>query len=179
MDILFCLWCVVAGWEASYAAANRRGVLSLDDRKSICVGISHVLATLPDSQRAKSLLALAMPTLDCLETMLREANQTVLTKNSTNLDLILDRLASEIVLVSAMSRSFTDAYSSEHTGMESGSETSNVPVGVAEPALALLKRAWPSVASVATTTQFWYKEVCSKSHMAGNYLNILELYAHE
>ena len=57
---------ITGGWEASYAASNRAGILTCEDRQELCIGICHVLASLPDNQRSKSLLALAMPSLDCI-----------------------------------------------------------------------------------------------------------------
>jgi hypothetical protein len=57
----------------------------IDDQKAICIGICHVLASLLGDQRAKALLALAMPLLDCLETVTEHANQAA--------NLVLRKLA--------------------------------------------------------------------------------------
>jgi hypothetical protein len=148
--------CATAGWEASYAAANQHGILSIDDRKAICIGICHVLASLPGDQRDKSLLALAMPSLDCLETMTEHANQAAAAANYSDgrshqqLDAILDRISAEIIIVTTMARAFTDACSINDSSMESGCRTSDGHAAIVEPALALVKRAWPSVARAAS-----------------------------
>jgi hypothetical protein len=160
--VRFVFFVRTAGWESSYAAANQHGILSIDDRKAICIGICHVLASLPGDQRAKSLLALAMPSLDCLETMAEHANQAAAAANSNSnsdgrnnqqqqLDAILDRLSAEIIIVTTMARAFTDAFSINDSSMESGCRTSDGRhAAIVEPALALVKRAWPSVARAAS-----------------------------
>ena len=150
-----------AGWEASYAASNHPGILTADDRQALCSGICHVLASLPDSQRAKSLHALAMPALDCLEKMTSLANQTEAEANSQDqLDVILDRVADEIKVLTIMARSFTDAYSVENASMESGCRTSDGHAAMTEPAFAVLEKAWPTIAHVAS--KYCHHEVCNQ-----------------
>lgn len=137
-----------SGWEASYAAANRSGILTIDDRVSLCNGICHVLAALPANQQAKSLLALAMPSLDCLEAMLQHANDTTGSRqehknNVPTLNAILDRVASEIIIVSTIVTSFSKAARANE-----GHHTNN-DISIQVPALGILKRAWPLVSMAA------------------------------
>ena len=140
-----------AAWEASFAASNHPGILTADDRQALCSGICHVLASLPDSQRTKSLHALAMPALDCLETMTNLANQTSTAANAQGqLDVILDRVADEIKVLTTMARSFTDAYSVKNASMESGCRTSDGHAAITEPAFSVLRKAWPTIQQVAT-----------------------------
>jgi hypothetical protein len=150
------LFFFVAGWEASYAAANRTDILTVDDREAMAVGLCHVLASLPESQRAKSLLALAMPALDCLEAMLRHANEEaalIAQHNGSNqrLDAVLDRLASEIVMVATITTSFSNALQAgEQRDSAAATTTMSNRATVREPALTILKRTWPSISTVAT-----------------------------
>eukprot|EP00934_Nitzschia_sp_Nitz4_P000247 Nitzschia sp. Nitz4//scaffold384_size14786//6076//10073//NITZ4_008916-RA/size14786-snap-gene-0.0-mRNA-1//1//CDS//3329549943//247//frame0 len=148
-----------AGWEASYAAANRPGVLTLEDRRKLCHGICQVLGRMPESQRAKSLMALAMPSLDCLETML--SNAALQTGPEEQRDLVLDRIASEIVMVATMYRSFSDSCDAANSRMESGCHTSDAKPSVVEPAVSLLQRAWSSVTLVVS--RYFFTESISNA----------------
>jgi hypothetical protein len=145
-----------AGWEASYSAANNRGLLTTEDRKEFCIGICHVLASLPDNQRSKSLLALAMPTLDCLETMLQHANQ-VASVSQEQLKIILERIAGEIIVVTTMTRTFSDAILviNGDTSMESGCRTCDGRAAIDGSSLPILKRAWTSITQVASKYNYY------------------------
>jgi hypothetical protein len=120
----------------------------------MCIGLCHVLAALPDNQRAKSLLALAMPTLDCLETMIQYATEASRTGRKEDLAVILDRISAEIIVITTMARAFTDAFSENDSSMGSGCRTSDGHAAIVEPAFALLKRAWPCVAKAASSFNF-------------------------
>jgi hypothetical protein len=122
------------GWEASYAAANRTGILTVQDRKCLCEGICHVLAFWPEVQRPKSLLALAMPSLNCLELMLQHA--LISKEQGALLEAVLDRLASEVVIVGVIAVSFSKALGTDQVGDR---------VAIQEPALGMVKRALPSL----------------------------------
>jgi hypothetical protein len=128
--------------------------LSIDDRKALCIGLCHVLAALPDNQRAKSLLALAMPSLDCLETMIQYAEEATRTDRKEDLVVILHRMSGEIIVITTMARAFTDAFSENDPSMGSGCRTSDGHAAIVEPAFALIKRAWPSVVKVANSFNF-------------------------
>ena len=127
-----------AGWEASYEAANRVGVLTVDDRKSLCIGICYVLSSLPESQRRKSLLALAMPALDCLERMIQYATTSTSEEEQT---LVLGRISSEIIIITTMARAYTDALLiKNYSFMKSGFRTSDGNAAIVEPALNIIER---------------------------------------
>jgi hypothetical protein len=148
-----------AGWEASYAASNCPGILNVEDRQALCVGICHVLASLPDSLRVKSLHALAMPTLDCLETMIRHADHAAASSSSeAQLEIILDRIADEIKVLTTMARAFTNAFSMKDTSMASGCRTSDRHAAIVEPAFAIIHKSWPSISHVAL--KYSHNEVC-------------------
>jgi hypothetical protein len=131
----------------------------------MAVGLCHVLASLPENQRAKSLLALAMPALNCLEAMLQHANDEAAQiaqhiqhiGDSQRLDAILDRLASEIVMVATIATSFSNAFHASEGDDTSNTTTSTSRATIREPALTILKRAWPSISTAAT--QFNDREV--------------------
>jgi len=136
-----------AGWEVSYAASNRNGVLTVEDRRCLCEGICHVLACWPEIQRPKSLLALAMPSLNCLETMLKLAGDTK--QSGGLLEAVLVRLASEVIMVGTIIASFSKAVATE-----SGSDR----VTIQDAALIIVKRVLPSL--VLTAKEFVAKQVC-------------------
>jgi hypothetical protein len=143
-----------AGWEASYAASNRIGILTVDDRKGLCEGICHVLACWPEAQRPKSLLALAMPALNCLETMLQHARESK--QNSALQEAVLARLASEIIMIGTIAASFSRAVS-----MDQGRDR----VIIQEPALSIVKRALPPLLVAA-------KEFSSKKVRVSSILSV-------
>ena len=149
------------------------------DRKAICIGLCHVLAALPDNQRAQSLLALAMPSLDCLNIMTQHAQTHSTTATTTTtagaagtshhqqLNLILDRISAEIVILTTMARSFTDAFSmnnNDYSSMQSGCRTSDGHAALVGPALDIVKRAWPSIVRVAS--RYNYNEVSTTFRIA-------------
>jgi hypothetical protein len=153
-----------AGWEASYAASNCPGIINVEDRQALCVGICHVLATLPDNHRDKSLHALAMPTLDCLETMTRHADHAAGSSSSEEqLDIVLDRIGDEIKVLTTMARTFTNAFSMKDASTESGCRTSDGHAAIVEPAFAILHKAWPSISHVAS--KYNHNEVCSVDYL--------------
>jgi hypothetical protein len=144
-----------SGWEASYAAANQLGIVTIEDRESLCKGICHVLASLPVNQQGKSLLALAMPSLDCIDLMLQHANECIQQRDGGDgakaLNVILDRLASEIIIISAIATFFSQA---------AATKRGDASLSLCEPAVNILKRAWPAVTIAAK--QFNDSEVRSK-----------------
>jgi hypothetical protein len=156
-----------AGWEASYAASNCPGILNVEDRQALCVGICHVLASLPDNQRGKSLHALAMPTLDCLETMTRHADHAAGSSSSEEeLYIVLDRIADEIKVLTTMARTFTNAFYKKDASMESGCRTSDGHAAIVEPAFAILHKAWPSISHVAS--KYNHNEVCHVAYLVAD-----------
>jgi hypothetical protein len=149
----------LAGWEASYTAANSRGIITTEDREAMGVGICHVLASLPDNQRAKSLLALAMPSLDCLEKMLQHADRLV-NASREQIDAVLDRIGAEIIIVTTMVRSFSDAFVIKEASMELDQRASKNHVALHGLAIPIIKRAWPSISYAASN--YNYNEVSLK-----------------
>ena len=126
------------GWEVSYAASNRTDILTTEDRTCLCEGICSVLACWPEAQRPKSLLALAMPTLNCLEMMLHHALQSK--QNGPLLESTLHRLASEVIIVGTIASCFSKAVNEEK---------GNDRLVIQGPALTIVKRALPCLLVVA------------------------------
>lgn len=146
---------LLAGWEASYAACNRKDVVTIEDRQAMCIGICHVLAALPDNQRIRSFHALALPALDCFDKMTTIANATIAeSKSQEEIDVILSRLADEILIFTVMSRTFTNACYAHD-----GSAESAIPI----PLLVIIRKVWPSIVHVAAT--YSHDEV---SHLQSN-----------
>ena len=122
---------------------------------AICIGICHVLAQLPRDQHDKSLLALAMPAIDCFETMVRHVNTNPDTVDGEQMNTTLERIASELTIITTMAITFSNA--------NALSATSRSPMEIhsalVEPSLSLLKRAWSSIIVVASS--YNYHEVSS------------------
>lgn len=136
-----------AGWEASYAACNRPDVITIDDRKALCIGICHVLAALPDNQRVRSFHALALPALDCFEKMTSVANTSVAGgKSQDQIKSILERLADEIVIFSTMARAFINACVANDKSLKG---ITVLPVSVPGPLVSIARKVWPSLIHVA------------------------------
>ncbi|KAG7363706.1 hypothetical protein IV203_027067 [Nitzschia inconspicua] len=130
-----------SGWEATFTACNRSGnLVSNDDRKALCNGICYVLASLPEPQHALSLMALAMPVLGCLETMLQRAGECQ--RDDPQQDAALDRAASEMIVLVSLCRSFSNAAAGTNSGTWSNA------------ALTILHRAWPMITAAASTWSF-------------------------
>jgi len=138
-----------AGWEATFAACNRGGkLLTLEDRKDTCVGICHVLAALPKDQQQTSLMALSLASIACLEAMVERADSVGSTDEKGILSPILDRAADEIIILVTTARAFTDAISTINLGI------GNSRASFAEPSMMVLRRAWPTISTVASKYSF-------------------------
>mmetsp|Transcript_22212 Transcript_22212/g.61835 ORF Transcript_22212/g.61835 Transcript_22212/m.61835 type:complete len:1475 (-) Transcript_22212:116-4540(-) len=138
-----------AGWESTFAACNRGDkLLTLEDRKNTCIGICHVLAALPKEQQRTSLMALALASIACLETMTKRADAMMSINEKTILPLVLDRAADEIVVLATTARAFTDAASTAPLGVGNGR------ISLAEPSMVVLRRAWPTISILASRFSF-------------------------
>mmetsp|Transcript_21105 Transcript_21105/g.44790 ORF Transcript_21105/g.44790 Transcript_21105/m.44790 type:complete len:1046 (-) Transcript_21105:2179-5316(-) len=138
-----------AGWESTFAACNRGDkLLTLEDRKNTCIGICHVLAALPKEQQGTSLMALALASMACLETMVNRADSTSSTEKEPTLSLILDRAADEIIILATTARAFTDASSAVPLGVGNGRAS------LVEPSMTVLRRAWPTISILASKYSF-------------------------
>lgn len=127
-----------SGWSASYESANSgEENIKVEDREALCSGLCQVLAALPSDQWVSSLSALATPTIQCLEVASKKAEELV-GKDAEQFP-ILDRMADEIKLLSAMVRTFRSA-------ARKSESSDNDP----NPALiAILHRAWPCLSHVS------------------------------
>lgn len=114
-----------AGWEASFAAGNRsESRLSIEDRRELAIGMCCVLAFLkPEWQQQTSVMALALPSLCCLDRML---GHTATASSKEELDVLLDRIADELLLVTTINTAFC------------------------EEATAVNQRAWPNLNAIAS-----------------------------
>jgi len=132
-----------AAWELSYTATNRNEILSVDDRKAMGEGVCHIIASLPENQRAKSLLALAMPSIDCLETMLQHASSAA-NSSLEQQERILRRIADEIAIATVIMTAFSKAATGSTTLAEP-----NTFVPIHNMALPIIQRVWPSILQAA------------------------------
>jgi hypothetical protein len=123
-------------------------LLTNDDRIAICTGICHVLAALPEAQRATSLMALAMPVMGCLDNMIQRAESVV--ENEQLLDSILERASSEIVVLTALCRAYTDAATTD----SSREPTSDTHAALVVSALEVLRRSWDQIGQAAARWSF-------------------------
>jgi hypothetical protein len=122
--------------------------LTLEDRKNTCIGICHVLAALPKDQQQTSLMALALASIACLEAMVERADYMGSTWDKRTLSPILDRAADEIIILVTTARAFTEASSTTNLGTGSGRAS------FVEPSMVILKRAWPTISTVASKYSF-------------------------
>jgi len=147
-----------AGWEASYAACNRADAIEIEDREALCIAICQVLAALPENQRVRSFHALALPALDCFEKMTARANNSVEGDNS-QIEAVLDRVADEIRIFTAMARTFADACSANNVSTETGNSSVSVRrVAIPSQLLVIIRRVWPSIVHIAS--KYSDNEVC-------------------
>jgi hypothetical protein len=140
----------LVGWEAAYLASNRVGAVTIEAREALCEGICSVLASLPNSQRARPLQILFNPTIECLRTMTKMADESVASvqKNDQSyLGPILVRVADEIRILSTMVRTYSRGTSETSDMQDQGSQT---PAGE-DPYLTVLRQAWPSISHIAET----------------------------
>lgn len=140
----------IAGWEAIFVACNRSGkLLTIEDRKDTCIGICHVLASLPNDQQQTSLMALALASIACLEAMVIRAADFSNTASAT-LSATLDRAADEIIILATTARAYTDAVSAMTI---SGVVCSGRP-NIVEPSMTVLRRAWSTISIAASKFSF-------------------------
>ena len=127
-----------SGWKASYASANcNEENIKVEDREALCSGLCRVLAALPSDQWTASLSALATPTVECLETSSKKAEE--LAGKDAEQFLVLERIADEIKLLSVIVRTFRNASAKR----ESADKDPN-------PSLVnMLHRAWPCLSRVS------------------------------
>lgn len=83
-----------------------------------------------------------MPALDCLETMLHHAQTATSSKNTNGLELLLNRISSEITIIATMARSFAMAQTSRKVG------DSADHIELTDPAVELMARGWPSMTAL-------------------------------
>ena len=96
-----------------------------------------------------------MPALDCFETMLRHVNTNPDTVDGEQMNTILERIASELTIITTMAITFSNANALSATNRS----PMEIHSALAEPSLSLLKRAWSSIMVVASS--YNYHEVSS------------------
>jgi hypothetical protein len=133
-------------WETTYIACNR-GMLTIEDREEICKGICSVVASFPGNQREKPYHAFALPVVECLHAMTKEADSV---KNSPdgNIAAIIPRLADEVRLLSTMVKSFTAVVHKNSKQMHTDQNGSDL--SALQPSVGLLKKLWPCLTHIAT-----------------------------
>jgi hypothetical protein len=101
-------------------------------------------------------MALAMPSLGCLDAMIQNADSSK--DNKKILAAILDRAAAEIIMLTSIARSYTDADAASINTVRE--RTSDTHAALAGPALVVLQRAWASVSTAASV--YGYHDVSTK-----------------
>ncbi len=125
--------------------------ISMDDKKSLCTGITRVLAVLPTQQWLNSLLSLTNPTIECIESTSKvAASINVKDVENENKILVLDRLGEEICILAIAIRTFNIA-----TGKENKDDNS-----AENPILSVLQRVWPSLTLIASSLCYHHK-ICA------------------
>jgi hypothetical protein len=123
----------------SYRLSNRPELLSIEDREGLCEGICCVADSLPSPNNNRLRLALSLPTLDCLDQMVKMANDTVSAghsgTNGSTLASILLRVAHEIRVLTVLATKPTK-------GPEEKTSDNSTR-------LEILKRSWVSISRAA------------------------------
>ena len=114
---------------------NDLNFASLDDRKSLCTGITRVLAVLPPDQWVSSLTTLTNPTIECIENLLKSISENQISADKSKLGERVTRISDEICVFASALRTF-------HA---SAKKQAKVPL------LSLLHRIWPLVTHIAKT----------------------------
>ena len=142
----------IAAWETTYVACNR-GMLSIEDREEICKGICAVVAAFPETQREKPYHAFALPVVQCVHMMTKEADAT---RNASDgkFAAVISRLADEITLLSTMVKAFTMAVRKVDAKVQN-----DIATNALAPSVGLLKELWPCLTHIATT--YASHEVCA------------------
>jgi hypothetical protein len=99
-------------------------------------------------------MALAFPVMGCLEAMIQRATECTTENDPFARKAVLDRAASELIVLTFLCRSFSDAKAKHRQGQQDSGDSSNF----AEPAFTILHRAWPVITSMASTWSF--HDVC-------------------
>jgi len=135
-----------SAWETSYIASNR-GMLKIEDREDICKGICSVVASLPVSKQEISYHAFAIPIVECLNTMTKQAD-TARQYEIAKLASVMPRLADELRLLSTMVKSFSVALDKVNTKSE---VNKSIPISCEiQPSIGLLAKLWPCLSHIAS-----------------------------
>jgi len=124
-------------------ASNQAGAVTIDAREALCDGVCNVLTALPPTQQEKPFEVLFIPTIECLRTMTKLADECASSAQGNGgkrLDSILVRAADEIRILSVLANTYQRLSSRSSKVTES-------PGG--EPFLSVLRQAWPSISHVA------------------------------
>jgi hypothetical protein len=145
-----------AAWETTYIACNR-GMLSIEDREEICKGICAVVAAFPENQREKPYHAFALPVVQCVHMMTKEADAT---RNAGNgkFAAVISRLADEIRLLSTMVKAFAMAVRKVDVKMQNAA-----PNNAQAPSVGLLKELWPCLTHISTN--YASHQVCTLTNL--------------
>ena len=123
-------------------------MLSIEDREEICKGICAVVAAFPENQREKPYHAFALPVVQCVHMMTKEADATRNTGDG-KFAAVISRLADEIRLLSTMVKAFTMAVRKVDVKMQNEVPT-KVPSNALAPSVGLLKELWPCLTHIST-----------------------------
>lgn len=124
-------------------ASNQAGAVTIDAREALCDGICKVLAAVPRHQQDKPFKVLFIPTIECLRTMTKKADESGDSSQGDTkrlISLILARVADEIRVLAVTAK----------TCLKAASESSDIENAQGEePFLSVLRQAWPSISHAA------------------------------
>lgn len=134
-------------WQVSYNAVNTPNVLTIKDRETLCEGLCRVAASLSEESANRLFHAISLPCLDCLKKMTNVADEIVNARQTVPVEVrgsfpaTLMRVAHEIRIVVALSRSVLPLASQDSSSSATSSKEKR--------SLALLHQAWPSISHIA------------------------------
>lgn len=139
-----CLTILESGWLYVYSTPGDKGVaVNIEDRITLCAGITKVISALPHDKWSYSLLNLVGPTIDRIERLLMSIkDDRERTGSQESLDTRVTDISKEFRVFACIVRTFHEAVKSQ----------SNFDLDRRHlPLLGLLHRVWPSVTHVAKT----------------------------
>lgn len=123
-------------------------MLTIEDREELCNGICSVVASLADDEREKSYHAFAMPVVECLHTLTKQADAAK-DQGVGRLTPIIPKLADELRLLSTMVKSFSSALAKASIGNTSKHDSPSS--FTMQASVELLKKLWPCLSHIAAS----------------------------
>lgn len=119
----------------------------MDDREEICSGICQVLSSLPPTARDKPYHAFCLPTIECIKSMAKMADdQCANGQHENNLSPILKRMGDEIKVLATLVKAFAGV---EHPSTPNQIAANPNTAPAPKVSVLLMREIWPCLTQVA------------------------------